>query len=186
MFELTPQILIVYGLIGSGKSSRAEQIADRAKVKGYKVYGLISRRVMRNRETVGYDGFFPNSGETYKLVYKETEVSGDDWKPLRGHFLYNEPAFQFANESLIEAAHMMDEKTMVIVDEYGHLEVSGYGLRPGLNKVIKALKGGGKLLILCRTDKIDNVLTLFHKETRLLLLESNRKGFWDSLGDSFI
>ena len=183
---MTPQILIVHGSIGSGKSNRAEQISDRAKVNGYNVYGVISRRVMKNRETVGYDGFFPQTKETTPMVYRDTEVSGDNWKTLRGPFLYNEQAFQQANGSLIEAAHLMNEKTLVIVDEYGHLEAKGFGLYPGLIKVVQALPGGGKLLILCRTDKIDNVLKLFHEETKLLVLESNMKDFWGSLGDSFI
>jgi len=184
--ELNPQILIVHGPIGSGKSSRAQQIADRAKVNGCKVYGVISKRVMKGRETKGYDGFYPHTMETSPIVYKETEVSGKEWKPLRGPFLYNEYAFQRANDALIEAAHLMDEKTLVIVDEYGHLEARGFGLFPGLIKVVGALQGGGRLLILCRTDKIDNVLRLFHGEEKILVLESNRKDFWDSLGDSFI
>jgi nucleoside-triphosphatase THEP1 len=184
--EVNPQILVVHGPIGSGKSNRAQQIADRAKVNGYKVYGVISRRVMRGRETVGYDGFFPHTGETVPMVYRGTEVSGEQWKHLRGPFLYNERAFQMANNSLVEAAHLMDEKTLVIADEYGHLETRGYGLYPGLVKVIGSLHGGGKLLVLCRTDRIDNVLQLFQKETKILILEANRRDFWDSLGDSFI
>ena len=184
--ELNPQILIVHGPIGSGKSNRAEQIVNRAKVNGYNVYGVISRRVMKGRETIGYDAFFPQTRETAQMVYRDTLISGDNWKPLRGPFLYNEQTFQLANDSLIEAAHLMDEKTLVVLDEFGHLEVRGFGLYPGLVRVVEALRGGGKLLILCRTDKIDSVLKLFHKESRLLVLESNRKDFWDSLGDSFI
>ena len=184
--ELTPQILIVHGPIGSGKSNRAEQIADRAKVNGYNVYGVISKRVMKERETIGYNGFFPHTGETTPMVYRETEVSGEEWKHLRGPFLYNERAFQKANDALIEAAHLMDEKTLVVIDEYGHLEARGFGLYQGLIRVLDALQGGGRLLILCRTDKIDNVLRLFQKEAKILVLEANRKDFWDSLGDSFI
>ena len=184
--ELNPQILIMHGPIGSGKSNRAQQIADRAKVNGYKVYGIIGRRVMKGRETIGYECFFPQTMETIPMVYRDTEVSGEEWQPLRGPFLYNEQAFQKANDNLIEAAHLMDEKTLVIVDEYGHLEARGFGLYPGLIKVVEALQGGGRLLILCRTDKIDNVLSLFQNEAKILVLESNRKGFWDSLGDSFI
>jgi len=183
---LNPQILIVHGPIGSGKSNRAQQVADRAKVNGYNVYGIISRRVMKGRETIGYDGFYPQTMEITPLVYRETEVSGDKWKPLRGPFLYNEKSFQKANDNLTEAAHLMDEKTLVIVDEYGHLEARGFGLYPGLIKVVEALQGGGKLLVLCRTDKIDNVLRLFQNEAKILVMESNRKDFWDSLGDSFI
>ncbi len=186
MFELNPQVLIVHGPIGSGKSNRAEQIANRAKVNGYRVFGVISRRVMRGRETIGYDGFYPRTEQIVKMVYRETEVSGEEWKQLRGPFLYNENAFKLANDSMIEAAHLMDEKTLVVVDEYGHLEVRGFGLYQGLLRVVEALRGGGKLLILCRTDKIDNVLNVFHKEEKVLVMEANRKDFWDSLGDSFI
>lgn len=183
---MNPQVLIVHGPIGSGKSNRAEQITDRAKVNGYRVYGVISRRVLRGPETMGYDGFFPQTGKTQKMVYKASEVSGDEWRPLRGPFMYNEDAIREANNSLVEAAHLMDEKTLAVVDEYGHLEARGYGLFPGLSKMIETLSGGGKLLVLCRTDKIDNVLRLFRVETKVLVMEAARKDFWDSLGDSFI
>lgn len=176
----------MHGHIGSGKSSRAQQIADRAKVNGYKVYGIISKRVMKDKKTIGYDGFFPNTGAMTQLVYKDTEVTGEQWKHLRGPFLYNENTFQQANDYLVKAAHLMDEKTLVIVDEFGHLETRGYGLYPGLIKLITALHGGGKLLVLCRTDKIDNILQLFRMETKVLILEADRRDFWESLGDSFI
>jgi nucleoside-triphosphatase THEP1 len=183
---LNPQILIVHGSIGSGKTNRAEQIRDRAKVNGYVVYGVISRRVMREKETIGYNGFLIKSNKITPMVYRNTEVSGAKWKPLRGFHVYNEDAFYEAHRELIKAAHLMDEKTLVIIDEYGHLEVRGLGLYPGLLKVVEALRGGGKLLILSRTDKIDNVLKLFQKETKVLIMKSNRRDFWDSLGDSFI
>jgi len=183
---LNSQVLLVYGPVGSGKSSRAQQIADRAKVNGYKVYGVISRRVVRGKETIGYNGYFPNTSEVIKLVYKEAEVNGEQWKTLKGPFLYNEVAFQYANDSLIEGAHLMDEKTLVIADEYGHLEARGYGLFLGITKVIGALNGGGKLLVLCRTDKVDDFLRLIHNKTKVLIIEADRRDFWDSMGDSFI
>lgn len=183
---MKPQVLIVHGPIGSGKSRRAEQIANRAKVNGYKVYGVISRRVLRDRETVGYEGYYPDTGQSLDMVYKDSEVSGENWKTLKGAFLYNETAFKIANDSLVKAAHLIDNRTMAVVDEYGHLEARGFGLYPGLHKVVETLSGGGKLLILCRTNKIDNVLKLFNRETKILVLEANRRDFWDSLGDSFI
>lgn len=66
---LTPQVLIVSGPIGSGKSKIAEQFASRAKDNGYQVYGIISKRVMVNGETIGYDGLDPQTGKTTQLVY---------------------------------------------------------------------------------------------------------------------
>jgi hypothetical protein len=142
---------------------------------------------MKNGETIGYDGLDPQTSKTTPLVYLGKEVTGDEWKPLRGPFLYSVHAFEKVNERLVKAACLMDEKTMVVVDEYGHLEAGGFGLYPGLSKVVEALPSGGKLLILCRTDKIDIGLRLFAgREIKMFVMESSRRDFWDSLGDSFI
>jgi nucleoside-triphosphatase THEP1 len=182
---LTPQVLIIHGPVGSGKSNRAEQIVDRALTKGYRVYGVISRRVLEGRETVGYEAYFPRTGETSPMVYKEPPCEGI-WEPLRGPFKYNKAVFDKANDDLVEAAHLMDERTLVVTDEFGHLEARGFGLYPGLLNVVNALPGGGRLLIPCRTDKVDNVLRLFQSDTKVLVMEANHRDFWTCLGDSFI
>ena len=184
--RLNPSVLILYGSIGSGKSSRAEQVVNRALVNGYDVYGVISRRVLRGRDTIGYNGFFPQTGNTLQMVYRDTEVLGTNWKPLRGSYVYNETSFQIACEDLIKAAYLMNNKTMVVADEFGHLEERGFGLYPGIIKVVEALQSGGKLLIPCRTDKVDSVLKMFQTDTRILVIEAERRDFWDSLRDSFI
>jgi nucleoside-triphosphatase THEP1 len=183
---LNPSILIVHGAIGSGKSMRAQQISDRAKVNGYKIYGVISKRVIKERKTIGYDGFFPNTGETIQMVYNSKEVSGNQWRHLKGPYVYNEFAFQKANDNLIEAAHLMDKKTLVIADEFGDLETRGFGLYPGIVKVLDAISRLGKLLIICRSNRIDNVLHVLSKGTKVLILRADRSDFWDSLRDSFI
>ena len=183
--ELNPQVLILHGPVGSGKSNRAEQIVDRALTKGYRVYGVISRRVLEGRETIGYEAYFPHTGKTSPMVYKTPPKVGI-WEPLRGPFKYNKEVFEKANDDLIEAAHLMDEHTLVVADEYGHLEARGFGLYPGLLKVVEALPGGGRLLIPCRTDKVDNVLRLFVGDTKVMVMEASQPDFWTCLGDSFI
>jgi len=183
--ELNPQVLIIHGPIGSGKSNRAEQIVYRARTKGYRIYGVISRRMLEDRETIGYEAYFPRTGETSPMVYKTPPCEGI-WEPLRGPFKYNKAVFEKANDDLVEAAHLMDERMLVVTDEFGHLESRGFGLYPGLLKVVEALRGGGKLLILCRTNKVDNVLKLFPSESKVLVMEANQSDFWTCLGDSFI
>lgn len=183
--ELNPQVLIIHGPIGSGKSNRAEQIVDRARTKDYKVYGIISKRVLEGRETIGYEAYFPRTGEISPMVYKEPPSVGI-WEPLRGPFKYNKEVFEKANDDLVEAAHLMDENILVVADEFGHLEARGFGLYPGLLKVVEALPGGGRLLIPCRTNKVDNVLRLFPSESKVLIMEASQPDFWTCLGDSFI
>ena len=181
------QVLIVHGEIASGKTSRGEQIANYAKEKGYIVRGIISQRILRGRETIGYDLVDLDSGKTRPMVYRETEVQGDEWKPLRGSFLYNEESFENANRLLVDASYDMDDKTLVVVDEFGHLEAKGLGVYSGLRAVVESMGSGGKLLILCRTDKIDDVLLLFTQtETSLLVIDVSQSDFKETLADSFI
>jgi hypothetical protein len=86
---------------------------------------------------------------------------------------------------LKNAALEMDENTLVVVDEYGHLEKAKQGLYPGILEAITSLDRGGLLIILCRTDKIDSLLGLLSGKG-VLLIEADRDDFWKSLGDSFI
>ncbi len=180
------QVLIVHGEIASGKTHRGEQIVDRAKVNGFNVHGVLSKRVTENRETVGYDMFDVQSSKSQPMVYHNEHAEGEGWEPLRGPFVYKVKAFEEANRLLVDAAYQMDKKTLVVADEYGHLEARGFGLYLGLSKVVEAL-GEGKVLILCRTDKIDAVLRLFNQnETRILVMEAVQRDFMETLADSFI
>ena len=180
------QVLIVHGEIASGKTHRGEQIVDRAKVNGFNVHGVLSKRVKENRDTIGYDMFDVQSGKSQPMVYHSDHAKGEGWEPLRGPFVFKVTAFEEANSLLVNAAYRMDKKTLVVADEFGHLESRGFGLYPGLTKVVEAM-GEGKLLILCRTDKIDDVLRLFNQnETRILVMEAVQKDFMETLADSFI
>lgn len=182
--KLKYQVLIIHGEIASGKTQRGEQIANRARTKGYSVHGILSKRVIENRDTIGYDMVDLQSGKSQPMVYKDQ--SGEEWEPLRGPFSFKTCAFAEANKLLKDAAYQMDPKTLVIADEFGHLEARGFGIYPGLRKIVDAL-GEGKLMILCRTDKIDAVLRLFNQnETRILVMEAVQKDFMDTLADSFI
>ena len=99
----------------------------------------------------------------------------------------HEETFQEANRLLVEAACGMDDKALVVVDEYGHLEARGLGVYPELRAVVESMVSGGKLLVLCRTDKIDDVLGLFTQpETSLLIMDVSQGDFMGSLVDSFI
>lgn len=181
------QVLIIHGEIASGKTRRGEQISDRARVNGYRVRGILCQRVMRNKETIGYDMVDLESRKTRPMVYRKTEVQGDEWKSLRGPFLYNEETFKKANRLLMEVAYGMDAKTLVVVDEYGHLEERGFGVYPGLRMVAESLGSGGKLLVLCRTEKIDDLIRMFaQNKVGIMVMDATQRDFMETLADSFI
>lgn len=181
------QVLIVHGEIASGKTHRGQQVSDRARVNGYRVSGILCQRVMRDRETIGYDMVDLESRKNRPIVYRRTEVQGEEWKPMRGPFLYNEETFNEANRLLMEAAYGMDARTPVVVDEYGHLESRGFGVYLGLRMVAESLGSGGKLLVFCRTDKIDDVVRVFaQNEISVLVMDASQRDFMETLADSFI
>ncbi|MBD3206856.1 hypothetical protein GF319_11020 [Candidatus Bathyarchaeota archaeon] len=180
------RVLIIHGERGSGKTSRACDLIEKARDKGYYITGVINKRVLENGETIGYDCLVLDSGENFPLVRLRHKVDSEEWS-LFDNLIYafNRAGFKRANRVLKNAAFEMDKNTLVVVDEYGHLEKAKQGLYPGILEAITSLDRGGLLIILCRTDKIDSLLGLLSGKG-VLLIEADRDGFWKSLGDSFI
>lgn len=179
--------LILHGPIGGGKTARSLELADRAGEKGLHVMGVASIRVMEGGETVAYDGLDLASGSRFPLVLLGERAGPSDWVKLGPwKYSFSEQGFSRANKLLAEAASKISERSLVIVDEYGHIEMIGRGLYPGLVDVVEAMRGGGFLAITCRTDKVDALLQLLSPFKQVLVLEADRPDFWDILGDSFI
>jgi nucleoside-triphosphatase THEP1 len=185
---LNPGTLIIHGPIGGGKTARALELAERAREKGLRVMGVASLRVVDEGETVAYDGLDLSSGARFPLVLLADRATSPDWVRLGPwKYAFSEAGFSRANALLVDAASKMGERSLVLVDEYGHIEGLGRGLYLGLVKVIGALRGGGLLAVTCRTDKVDPLLRLLAgREQRALVLEADREDFWSALGDSFI
>ena len=185
---MNPGTLIIHGPIGGGKTARALELAEMARGKGLRVMGVASLRVVEGGETVAYDGLDLASGARFPLVLLGERAASPDWEQLGPwKYAFSAQGFSRANRLLAEAASKMDERSLVVVDEYGHIEGLGRGLYLGLVKVIGALGGGGHLVVTCRTDKVDPLLRLLAgREQRALVLEAGREDFWAALGDSFI
>jgi nucleoside-triphosphatase THEP1 len=185
---LSPNVLIIHGPIGGGKTTRVFQLAEKAREKGMQVGGVASLRVVEDGETVAYDCLDLSSGARFPLVLLGERVDSSDWVRLGPwKYAFSEAGFSRANALLAEAAARMGERCLVVVDEYGHIEKLGRGLYPGLVKAVEALSGGVYLAVTCRTDRVDSLLQLLAgREQRVLVLEADRQDFWDALGDSFI
>jgi len=184
---LNRRALIIHGPIGGGKTIRALELAERAREKNLHVMGVASLRVIEEGETVAYDGLDLASGARFPLVLLGDRAGSSDWVKLGPwKYSFSEQGFSRANVLLAEAASKMDERSLIVVDEYGHIEKLGRGLYPGLLKIVETMNSGGFLVVTCRTDKVDSLLQLLSSCERVLVLEADRRDFWDALGDSFI
>lgn len=184
---MNPRVLIIHGSRESGKTSRAEEAVERGRESGYNVNGVLSLRDIKDGETVGYNGVNVRTGTIFPLAKKEADNSYD-WHTF-GDLIYSfsTHGFRRANKILEEASEEMDDRTLVVADEYGHLEIQGRGIYPGLKTVVDSLDNGGCLIVTCRTDKLTYLINLLSAQRpRILLRKADSAGFWESLGDYFI
>lgn len=183
---MKPKALIIHGPIGCGKTQRALELAERARQNGYRVLGLISIRVTDGGRTTGYTGMDLASGARFPLVKLTSLAEGEDWRKLgEWKYSFSDAGFERANAILEDAAEDLDDETIVVADEYGHIELQGMGIHRGVTRVTEALKRSGCLVVLCRTEKVDAVVEMLPEEASVLVVEADRPDFWRSLRDWF-
>jgi len=176
-------LLIIHGAPGSGKTTTAEKLVQRAQAEGHDVGGILSLRVMRNGETIGYDAYNIRDGRRFPLVLSKKLVENDDWEEFGGlMYAFSKTGFHRVNEMLKAEADHMNPKTIVVADEFGHLELKKKGIYPSLISLRDSINLGGVLAILCRTDKVDAVTRMFDgRKARILLTEAGQTDIYESL-----
>ncbi|MGB9861588.1 MAG: nucleoside-triphosphatase [Candidatus Bipolaricaulaceae bacterium] len=117
--------LIISGPIGAGKTLASLALAAHLKKEGLTIGGVVSPRVIRNGETVGYRVKDLRTGKELLLCAREPFPGAF---PFR-RFFFSQKALDFANLVLREAAK---EAEVIVVDEVGPLELSGRGFALGL------------------------------------------------------
>ncbi|MHA2392244.1 MAG: nucleoside-triphosphatase [Promethearchaeota archaeon] len=154
-----PCAIIIHGARGKGKTRETQKLSEIARSKGYKVKGILSIRKDIKKNSIGYDALDLEDNSIMPLAQIRGLTDSDDWEPIdKRKYSFSRKGFEWANQILINAAKNLDNNTLVIIDEFGHIELMGKGLFPGFIKITKALKKGGILCITCRSDKIDAVI----------------------------
>ncbi|MBN1682483.1 AAA family ATPase [Candidatus Bathyarchaeota archaeon] len=167
--------IILNGKIGEGKTTTANKIIIEAKKIGFKVKGILSKRVYESNQLIGYDIIDVETGGSFIFARLKTKIFGPDWliiEPLI--YAFSKKALKKANNILKNSVKKLDNKTIIIIDEYGRLESKHLGFFNGFNSVINVESKKGVVLIICRNDKVDELTEyLMDKTNKVMVCEIN-------------
>jgi nucleoside-triphosphatase THEP1 len=150
-------VVIVYGPMGSGKTTTCVELAERARSE-VTVTGIITKRVFRGEEVVGYDCVDLSTSEAFPLVRLARDMDDPDWLPLYlEKFVFSTSGFRRANEILKTSVVSFGQPRLILVDEYGRLEERGIGLIRGVEGVLDALRGIDVAVVTCRDNLLSHV-----------------------------
>jgi nucleoside-triphosphatase THEP1 len=125
----TPELIIISGLSGAGKSSWCLTLARQARSSGVIVGGVISPPVFINGHKVGIDLVVLLTGERRRLAVRYSRASDG----LRtANWLVDPQVLAWGNQQLL----CLPSCDCVILDELGPLEFNqGQGLQAGLKLI---------------------------------------------------
>jgi len=151
------RVIIVYGPIGSGKTTTCLELAERAR-SDVTVAGIITKRVFRGEKVIGYDCVDLGTGEAFPLVRLAGELDDPDWLPLYlEKFVFSTSGFRRANEVLKTSVASFGLPRLIFVDEFGRLEERGEGLLRGVEGVLGGLRRSDVAVVTCRTNLLSTV-----------------------------
>ena len=158
--------IIIYGPIGSGKTTTCLRLIEELKGRGLKVLGLISPRVYEGDRLIGYDLLSLSTGERRPLCRVPERAEGDWPRYGRLHYAFSPEAFRWGNRILEDAAGEIGEGVIVFIDEFGRLEALELGLYEGAMAVAEGLRRGGAAIYTCRDNLIERVEELLRGRAR--------------------
>ncbi len=125
----SPQLILLTGLSGVGKTTWCGQLVDLARERGLKVRGLLSPSVFQHGRKVGINIQNLENGETRQLASLR---QGESHKIGTPRWSFNASVTEWANGTLEKVA----PNDLLVIDELGPLEfLQEQGLTAGLRRL---------------------------------------------------
>ena len=127
--EQSPQLILVTGLSGAGKTTWCSRLVTAAQEKGLAVEGVLSPGVFEAGQKIGIDVQNLAAGESRRLADLR---QGETDQLSTPRWAFHENALDWANRAL-EKNHNSD---LLVIDELGPLEfMRGQGLTAGMARL---------------------------------------------------
>lgn len=130
-----------------GKTTAAARLADTVRQHGFRVAGLLAPSLYRQGRLIGFDALDLRRGVRSPLAVRR-EAPG-----AVGPFHFLEEGLRLGSQALEVAA--ADGADLVVVDEFGPLELAGRGWRTAVDALVHA--GRTLLVVVVRRELADAV-----------------------------
>jgi nucleoside-triphosphatase THEP1 len=150
----SPLIFIVSGGVGDGKTTYVKNLLALLKKNNISAGGIISERVMTETQTTGYDIVDIDTNDSEILLRQNDEST----KERIGRFAIYDAGFR-KGTTILSSTSILD-KTIVVIDEIGKLELQDKGWSASLQQLIK--KSENNILITVRDNLVEEVVKKFN------------------------
>jgi len=144
------EIVLWVGPKHSGKTSAASDMVERLRTGGYAVGGILAPSLYRGDRLVGFDviDLFSDRRAPLLRLGRPADV---------GSFAFREAGLRLGRSAL--AASNRRPPELIVIDEFGPLELTGRGWRDAVDRLIGT--GDSLLLLIVREDLCAAVCDLY-------------------------
>ena len=147
----------------SGKTTSAADLAKKVKNKGFSVSGLLAPSIYTNGQLTGFDAVNISSGERIQLSQRKQATESNSV----GEFTFSKEGLKFGSNALDSTSARSAD--LIIIDEFGPLELTGGGWRKNTDSILSDTKA---LLVLVVRDEIINKVKKLYETSNCIQLEA--------------
>ncbi len=151
------RLILWRGAKHSGKTSSVSQLAERARNEGFCVGGLLAPSIYLNGRLTGFEAVDLLSFTRVPLANRLPGKTGS--------FHFMQEGLKFGHTAL--NANRLSFAELIIIDEFGPLEISGGGWRDDVDLLLSRCKA--LVLLVVRDELADAVQTLYAKVPHICL-----------------
>jgi len=151
MADPQPQLILWTGPKHSGKTSAAMELVRLVEQRGFTVAGVLAPGIDRDGRRVGFDCLDLHTQRLTVLARQGGRGEGG------GSFSFTDEGAALGREALSPGA--TDGADLVIVDEFGPIELEGGGWREAVDRLLGG--GAGVIMLVVRSELVGVVRRLF-------------------------
>jgi nucleoside-triphosphatase len=164
------RLILLVGKKHSGKTTFLQRIAGELKRKNFRIAGLLALSIYRGAFLLGYDLVNIQSGGRVKFARR---------KRTEEPFKFSDKSWQFGQAILNNKETRRAE--LIIIDEFGPVEIQGDGWRKCVDSLTKSVKA--LILLVVREESAEAVSRLYSYKHQMILpvsdlLSADNEQFW--------